>query len=120
MKLRNWLFHSPLSAFLASSIALWTGTTCLGQTDATDAQVEREITEYMDAINKLGPFNGVILVAKKSRIIVSRGYGMAAFEFCIPNSPRTRFRIASVSKPITATAVMLLVDERKLAVTDPI
>jgi CubicO group peptidase (beta-lactamase class C family) len=74
----------------------------------------------MRAVNELGPFSGVILVAKDGQIIASEGYGMADLEFQVRNSPETRFRIASVTKPITATAILLLAEGGKLSVHDPI
>ena len=41
-------------------------------------------------------------------------------EYNIPNTPRTRFRLASVSKQFTATGIMFLEHEGKLKVEDPI
>jgi D-alanyl-D-alanine carboxypeptidase len=104
----------------ALTVVLLTGLQCRADAKPDAPRAAHHISAYMDAINKLGPFNGAILVAKDGRIIVSQGYGMADFEFQVRNTPQTRFRIASVTKSITATAVMLLADEGKLSVEDPI
>jgi CubicO group peptidase (beta-lactamase class C family) len=47
-------------------------------------------------------------------------YGSANLEWQIPNSPTTKFRLGSITKQFTAAAIMLLVDQGKLAVDDHI
>ena len=44
----------------------------------------------------------------------SRGFGLADVELDVPVTPRTRFRTASIAKPMTAVAVMQLVQAGKL------
>jgi CubicO group peptidase (beta-lactamase class C family) len=114
------MIHPRLLVSVTAAIALLFGTPSIAQSDLDSSDAAHRIAEYLDAINELGPFNGVILVAKKGKIVAANSYGMADFEFQIPNSPKTKFRIASVTKPITATAVMLLADDEKLSVDDPI
>ena len=50
----------------------------------------------------------------------SNGYGMADLENFVPAKPITVYRLASVSKPITAVAVMQLVEQGKLDLDAPI
>ena len=45
-------------------------------------------------------------------MLVNRAYGEASYELQVPNSPETRFHIASVSKPFTAGAILLLSEQR--------
>ena len=47
-------------------------------------------------------------------------YGMASLELGVALKPEHVFRIGSVTKQFTSAAIMMLVDEGKLAVTDPI
>src|SRR2546425_6515799 len=49
---------------------------------------------------------------------VEKSYGMAVEEWEIPDSPQTRFEIASVSKQFTAAAILQLADSGKLNVED--
>jgi CubicO group peptidase (beta-lactamase class C family) len=65
-------------------------------------------------------FMGAVLVARHGRILLSQGYGFANLEWHIPNTPHTRFRIASVSKQFTAAAILLLEEHGKLKTADPI
>jgi CubicO group peptidase (beta-lactamase class C family) len=50
----------------------------------------------------------------------SRGFGLADMENYVPATPDTTYRIASVSKPITAVAAMQLVERGKLDLDAPI
>lgn len=63
---------------------------------------------------------GTILVARKGRVLFRRSYGMANYELQVPNSPETRFHIASVSKPFTAAAILQLQEQGRLRVADPL
>src|SRR5436190_8109322 len=57
---------------------------------------------------------GALAVVKDRRLVYARGYGWADREREIPVKPDSLFRIASVSKPITAVAVMKLLEGGKL------
>lgn len=62
----------------------------------------------------------VMLVADKNAIRAIEAVGWADVAMKKPMRPDTLFWIASQSKPITAAAVMILVDEGKLKVDDPV
>ncbi|HWM09432.1 MAG TPA: serine hydrolase domain-containing protein [Solirubrobacteraceae bacterium] len=59
-------------------------------------------------------FSGAVLVAKDGRVLFKRAYGMADREQGVPNTLRTRFRIGSMNKMITAVATLQLVEAGKL------
>lgn len=59
-----------------------------------------------------------LAVAKDGRLVYARGFGYANMEAKRPVEPDSLFRIASVSKPITAVAVLRLVDQGKLKLDD--
>jgi CubicO group peptidase (beta-lactamase class C family) len=61
-----------------------------------------------------------IAVAFKDTLIYSRAYGSANLEHGIATKPSTAFRTASVAKPLTATAVMALVEAGKMDLDAPI
>ena len=63
-------------------------------------------------------FMGSVLVAKEGKPVFNRGYGMADLEWSVPNSPTTRFNIASMTKQFTAAAILLLEDRGKLKTED--
>lgn len=55
------------------------------------------------------------LVVSHGTTVFQHGYGLADFERHIPITPTTNFRLASVTKQFTATAIMLLVKDGKLS-----
>jgi CubicO group peptidase (beta-lactamase class C family) len=61
---------------------------------------------------------GQLAVAKDGRLVFNRGYGLADVEGNVPVPPEALFRIASVTKPITAVAILTLVDAGTLALDD--
>lgn len=85
-----------------------------------DSQVAGRIEPYLKPFVDTGNFSGAVLVARKGKVLFRHAYGMANYELSVPNSPGTRFHIASVSKPFTATAILQLLEQGKLSVSDPI
>ncbi len=61
-----------------------------------------------------------VAVVERGSVTYVRGYGQANLEWGIPAQPDTAFEIASVTKPFTATGVMLLATDGKLDLDDPI
>jgi len=61
-----------------------------------------------------------VAVAKNGKLIYAKGFGLANREENVAVEPYNRFRIASVSKLITAVAIMKLQEEGKLSVNDKV
>ena len=61
-----------------------------------------------------------IAVARGNRLAYSRGYGHADMEHSVPVTQATRFRTASISKPMTATLVLSLMEDGKLDLDEPV
>jgi CubicO group peptidase (beta-lactamase class C family) len=76
------------------------------------ASFDQEMEDFMAARKVPG---GALAVVKEGRLVHAKGYGWADRENKAPAKPDTRFRIASLSKPITATAVLKLVEAKKLS-----
>jgi CubicO group peptidase (beta-lactamase class C family) len=75
---------------------------------------------YMEARVRVSGFGGAVLVAHAGRSLFRRAYGMANLDFDIPNTPRTKFRLGSVTKQFTAAAILRLQERGRLNVTDTI
>ena len=65
-------------------------------------------------------FMGTVLVVDGDRVLLDKGYGMADLEWSIPNAPDVKFRLGSVTKQFTATLVLLLQQDGKLNINDPV
>jgi CubicO group peptidase (beta-lactamase class C family) len=61
-----------------------------------------------------------IAVMKDGKLVRARGYGFANLELSVPAAPETVYQSGSLGKQFTAMAVMMLVEEGKLALDDPI
>jgi N-acyl-D-amino-acid deacylase len=61
-----------------------------------------------------------LAVARKGKLVYARGFGLADVERQLPVAPTDLFRIASVSKPFTAVAIMQLVDKGRISLDDPV
>jgi CubicO group peptidase (beta-lactamase class C family) len=61
-----------------------------------------------------------IAVARDGKLVYAKGFGLADREHNIPVEPYNKFRIASVSKLVTAIAIMKLQEEGKLSVSDKV
>jgi D-alanyl-D-alanine carboxypeptidase len=59
-------------------------------------------------------------VIRNGKTIKTKGYGLANVELSVRATPETVFEIGSLTKQFTAVCVMMLVDERKLGLDDPI
>ncbi len=56
----------------------------------------------------------VVAVMDNDKLVMTRGYGWADRDAKVPIDPNSTFRIGALSKPITATAILLLVQDGKL------
>ena len=65
-------------------------------------------------------FMGTVLVIKDGKTLIDQGYGPADLEWNIPNSPTTKFRLGSITKQFTAASILLLQEQGKLNIDDPI
>jgi CubicO group peptidase (beta-lactamase class C family) len=61
-----------------------------------------------------------LAVVKDGQVSKARGYGPADVEHEVPVRPDTAFQIGSLSKPFLATGVMMLMEEGRLRLDDPL
>ena len=61
-----------------------------------------------------------LLVVQDNKVVLSKGYGFSNVELQVPVKPETVFQSGSMGKQFTATAVMMLVEEGKVGLEDPL
>lgn len=84
-----------------------------------DAERLKAIASRMRAHVEEGRVSGAVtLVARNGKIAHLKAVGSANIEKQTPVKASTIYGIASMTKPITATAVMILQDEGKLSLDD--
>ena len=79
---------------------------------------KNKIASYLQACNEVWHMMGSILIGDKKEKMFCQSYGMANLEHSIPNTAQTKFRIASLTKQITAAAVLTLYQKGSLDLTD--
>jgi D-alanyl-D-alanine carboxypeptidase len=86
----------------------------------TAMQLDECITEFIrshaDGASNSG---GAIAIMRQDEVLLVRSFGFANLEWKVPAAADTRFRIWSLTKTFTATAVMMLAEQGKLGLDDP-
>jgi CubicO group peptidase (beta-lactamase class C family) len=87
---------------------------------AQDAAMKARLEQVASSYTPNHQFMGTVLVVRGSDVLLNKGYGMASLEWQIPNEPDAKFRLGSLTKQFTATLVLMLEQEGKLSVNDPV
>jgi len=87
------------------------------QTEASRGAAESYVREEMQRQHIPGL---ALLVSRSGKIVRAEGFGLANVELQVPVKPETVFQSGSVGKQFTATAVMMLVEEDKVGLDDPL
>src|SRR5215475_631186 len=87
---------------------------------ALAADTQKELQSYLDNACDSKQFMGAVAIAVNGKIVFSDACGFADAEWNIKNTVDTRFRTGSIAKQFTATAVLLLHEQGKFDLADPI
>jgi CubicO group peptidase (beta-lactamase class C family) len=96
--------------------------TCAGQ-DAASAVEQSEgstIDQLLSGTFKPGEPGAAVIVIRNGQTLLRKGYGMADLELQVKIEPDMVFRLGSVTKQFTAVAILMLEEQGKLSVEDPI
>jgi CubicO group peptidase (beta-lactamase class C family) len=89
-----------------------------GQT--SQAQAAARIDRLLSEAYPTGEPGAAALVSRAGSVIVAKGYGLADVGRGAPATPDTPFRLASVTKAFTSSAVLMLVERGALALDDTV
>jgi CubicO group peptidase (beta-lactamase class C family) len=93
---------------------------CFGRSHNADAQSD-SVKAAMQPFVDSGEVSGMVtFIGNKAGVVDVQVLGMADLENKVPMRRNMLFRIASMTKPITALAVMQLVEEGRVNVEDPV
>ena len=101
------------------SIIITLSISCTSSKNLSE-NLESMVDEYINPLVESRNFSGTIFIAHDGKILYNKGFGMANFDASIPNTPDTKFQIASLSKTFTVAAILLLQQRGLLKVSDPI
>src|SRR5690606_4197881 len=85
------------------------------------AEGVRDLSAYLQESVARTHIPGVVaMVANRDEVLYSGAFGKQNVAQNIPMTMDTIFRIASMTKPVTSAAVVMLMEEGKIALDDPI
>jgi CubicO group peptidase (beta-lactamase class C family) len=116
----RWFSAAALAVLVASGLgAAPAGSKAedVGMSSERLARIQPMIQGHLDGKDFSG---AVTLVARKGRVVHFEAHGLADVESHKPMTKETLFRLASMTKPVTAVSIMMLLEEGKLVLSDPI
>ncbi len=90
----------------------------LSKTLVAQSDVSGKLDELITAYANVNLFNGSALVEKDGKILLNKGYGYSNVSKKIKNTTDSKYQIYSITKSITATLILKLVEEARLSLTD--
>lgn len=83
------------------------------------SELGERLDQYLSQLERFG-MHGAILIERDGETILKNGYGLANVESEEPITAETVFHLGSIGKQFTASAIMLLQQQKKLNVNDTI
>lgn len=116
------VFLAPLLAALLGAQSYAASLTIAKPEDAAmSSERLRRINPQIQGHIEGKDFAGAVtLVLRRGKVVQHEAYGMLDLEAKKPMRTDALFRLASMSKPITAVAILMLMEEGKLLITDPV
>jgi CubicO group peptidase (beta-lactamase class C family) len=109
------------SGLLAVGLALAGSHAALAATGACpNAAFQKQAQAAVQAYDRGNVFSGAVLVAVDGRPVLRQGVGLADRELGVANTPQTKFRLGSITKQFTATAILQPQEAGKLSIDDPV
>lgn len=91
------------------------------ETEATGNGLVDGIDRHVQRVMQKRHIPGVsVAVVQDGKVILAKGYGLANVELNVPATENTVYQLASITKTFTATAILLLVQDGKVALDDKI
>jgi CubicO group peptidase (beta-lactamase class C family) len=108
------------------SLACWSlGISALGQTSLTVNSISDDLRARIDgtaqqALDQTGVPSASIAIVQGGKIVYTHAYGKAKLDPPVAAEPSMRYSVGSISKQFTAAAILLLEQQGKLSVDDPV
>ena len=104
---RTWLFLFAIAMTLSAR-------TASGGAETLGPRIDALFQDF----NQPGSPGASVMVIKGGKVAFAKGYGLANVEESIPCGTNTNFRLASVTKPFTAMAVLILAGRKQLSLDE--
>lgn len=120
MHLRTASFGSRATAALLLVLCALSATSTHAAPLSPPPNLDAELDAMLSAAFPADAPGATVIVVKGGSVLYRKGFGRANLELQVPMRPENVFEIGSVTKQFTATAVLMLVEEGKLALNDDV
>lgn len=118
--IRSMVLNTAITLLYLSAATAGAQTTRPEQVGLSSERLTR-VTELIQARIDDGSISGAVtLVARNGQIVHLEAQGLADINARRPMQTDSVFRIASMTKPVTAAAIMMLVEEGRIRLNDPV
>jgi CubicO group peptidase (beta-lactamase class C family) len=73
-----------------------------------------KVDKFIDSFAMKNNFNGTILISKNSAVSYKKSFGLANFQFKVPNTVDTKYKVVSITKAFTAVLILQLYEQGKI------
>ncbi|MEO6346987.1 MAG: serine hydrolase [Aquaticitalea sp.] len=87
---------------------------------ASTKNIEAEIDAIFNQAYPINSPGATVLIAKDDKIIYRKAFGMANLELIVQMKPENVFQLASITKQFTSVAILILMEQGKLSLKDPL
>src|SRR5579859_4376491 len=101
------------------AISVWCLAIGLGVA-AAQTVAASQVDKIFEKWDKPGSPGCALSVIQNGHIVYKHGYGLADLDHDVPITPASVFHVASVSKQFTAASIVLLAQEGKISLDDPV
>ncbi len=121
--IRKVLAVAALTLWACSALTAWSGP--LPEAKPEDVGMSSQRLERMTAVMQRAVDSGelpgaVVMIARKGKLVYQRAFGMQDKANNVPMAPDSIFRAYSMTKPIVSVAAMVLVEEGRLGLHEPV
>lgn len=116
----NLIPTAKLSTMMRATIVLIIQILAVRTLLAQAGSMEMLFNQCLEPYVKSNNFGGTVYVAKSGTVLFEKSFGSACQEWNELNSNDTKYHLASVSKPFTSTAILLLAQQGRLSIADPV
>lgn len=96
-------------------LSLFSVFICLSASAISRQDLEEKTDSLLSRYSKPGAPGAAIGIVFEGNVLLEKGYGLRNLEENAPTSPQTHYRIASLTKAFTATAIFQLIEQGKLS-----
>jgi CubicO group peptidase (beta-lactamase class C family) len=123
-----WLYRISFTLMTTSFLLLLTSSSLAADAILTQAEKVGMSSQQLVKLDEMGQriideqqYSGLVsMVARKGKVVHLKAYGNVSVDNDSPMQTDTLFRIYSMTKPITAVAAMILYEEGKFHLNDPV